>query len=549
MASSNQDFSVGEHCDDSPSPPAKQSLWNKAYNLLTYTPKWARYDPADPPRFSMSLNVLFGFAGCFTVASLYYSHPILNILAAEFDVSYERASNIPTLAQAGYAVGLLFLCPLGDLFRRRVFVLSLVWFTGTVWIGLCVTRNFNAFLVLTFITAVTTVTPQLMLPLVGDLAPPHRRATALSIVVSGLLLGMLIARVLSGVVTQFVSWRVVYWIAFGLQYIILVLLWFFMPDYPPTNKSLNYFSMLWSIITIFFSNPILVQACLIGFFTSSTFTSYWTTLTFLLAEPPYSLPPLYIGLFALIGVGSMCFGPPYSRLVIDKFVPLFSVILGELICLTGITIGTYIGTFTLAGPVIEAVAIDIGLQTAQIANRSAIYGIRADARNRVNTAYMLSVFCGQLMGTAVGNYIFAEGGWIKSGSANVGFIGGALVICLLRGPWEKGWIGWRGGWGIRRRDLKKQEKKDEENGEVGQLERSAGNGEGSGESSDAEKTLHEKDKEGPEKRHSAPECSQERSSTAESALSGDARPVDETSVKDGKAVERPLEVAVGDTGQ
>lgn len=410
----------------------------------------------------MALNVLFGFAACFTVASLYYSHPILNVLAEDFGVTYYQASLVPTLAQAGYAAGLLFLCPLGDLFRRRAFVLWLVWFTGTVWIGLCVTHNFSAFLALTFITSVTTVTPQLMLPLVGDLAPAHRRATSLSIVVSGLLLGMLIARVLSGVVTQYTSWRTIYWIAFGLQYFILILLWLFMPDYPPTNRKLNYFSMLWSIITIFFSSPVLVQACLVGFFMSSTFTSYWTTLTFLLAEPPYNLPPLYIGLFALIGIGSMSFGPPYSRLVIDKLVPIFSVIIGELICLTGIAIGTYIGTFTIAGPVIEAIAMDIGLQTSQIANRSAIYSIRPDARNRVNTAYMVSVFCGQLMGTAVGNSLFSEGGWIKSGSANVGFVGAALLVSLLRGPWEKGWIGWKGGWGLRRRDLKKEAKKDEE---------------------------------------------------------------------------------------
>ena len=265
---------------------------------------------------------------------------------------------------------------------------------------------------------------------------------------------MLIARVLSGVVTQFTSWRDIYWLSFGLQYLILILLWFFMPDYPSTNPGgLNYFKMLWSIVTITIHEPILVQACLVGFFTSSTFTSYWTTLTFLLSSPPYNYSNLVIGLFALIGIGSMCFGPPYSRFIIDKFVPLFSVILGELICIFGISIGTYTGTFTVAGPVIQAFAIDLGLQTSQIANRSAIYSIAPKARNRVNTAYMVSVFCGQLMGTAVGNDLYAKGGWVQSGSASVGFIGAALVVCFSRGPWEKRWVGWNGGWGIRRRDL------------------------------------------------------------------------------------------------
>lgn len=426
------------------------TVWQRIYNIITYTPKRCRYDPEKPFEFSLPLNLLFGFAGAFTVANLYYSHPILNKLADDFNVSQERVSLIPTLAQTGYGAGLLFLCPLGDLFPRRPFVLILVWFTATSWIGLCITNSFQVFAFLSFLTALTTVTPQIMLPLVGDLAPVHRRATALSIVVSGLLLGLLFARLLSGVVTEYTSWRNVYWLAFALQYLILILLWLFLPNYPSTNpKGLNYFKMLWSIITMLFKHPVLVQACLVGFCTSTTFTSYWTTLTFLLAGEPYNFSPLYIGLFALVGIFAMCFGPPYSRLVIDRFVPLFSVIMGELICITGISIGTYTGTFTLAGPIIQAFMMDFGLQSTQIANRMAIYAIEPKARNRVNTAFMVSVFIGQIVGTSVGNTLYAQGGWHKSGSASVGFIGAALAFCFARGPWEKGWVGWRGGWRIR----------------------------------------------------------------------------------------------------
>ncbi|KAI4130211.1 MAG: hypothetical protein LQ347_003469, partial [Umbilicaria vellea] len=416
------------------------TTWRKVYAIVTYTPKRCRYDPAHPPGFSMPLNLLFAFAGTFTVANLYYNHPILNRLAESFGVSNERVSIVPTLMQAGYAAGLLFLCPLGDIFRRRAFVLVLVWFTATVWVGLCITNSFAVFSALSFITAVTTVTPQLMLPLVGDLAPPARRATALSIVVSGLMLGMLIARVLSGVVTEYTGWRNIYWLSFGLQYLILILLWLFMPDYPSTNpQGLNYFKMLWSIPTMVTHHPILVQACLVGFFTSSVFTSFWTTLTFLLSSPPYTYSTLTIGLFALIGIFAMCFGPLYSRLIIDRFVPLFSVILGLLICLAGALVGTYTGTVSVAGPILQAFAIDLGSQTSQIANRSNIYAIAPKARNRVNTAYMVSGFCGQLMGTAAGNHLYARGGWIRSGSASVGFLAAALCVCGARGPWEKGW--------------------------------------------------------------------------------------------------------------
>jgi hypothetical protein len=202
-----------------------------------------------------------------------------------------------------------------------------------------------------------------------------------------------------------------------------------------------------------FKHPVLVQACLVGFLVASTFTSYWTTLTFLLSSPPYSFSSAIIGLFALIGIGAMTLGPFYSKAIIDRFVPLFSVILGLSYCLVGVIIGTYIGSFTVAGPIIQAFAIDLGLQTSQIANRSAIYAIEPKARNRVNTAYMVSVFCGQLMGTAVGNRLYAQGGWVASGSVSVGFVSAALLVCFARGPWEKGWVGWSGGWGLRRRDL------------------------------------------------------------------------------------------------
>ncbi|KAL1303355.1 hypothetical protein AAFC00_006752 [Neodothiora populina] len=427
--------------------------WRKAYDTLTWTPPQCRYDPAQPPQFSVGLNVLFAFSAGFTVANLYYAHPILNILADEFNVPYEKVAQIPTVMQAGYAAGLLFLCPLGDILRRRPFVLSLVFFTATMWLGLCLTQSLAAFTGISFITAVTTVTPQLMLPLVGDLAPPKKRAASLSIVTSGLLLGMLVARLLSGILTNYTPWRSIYWLSLGIQYVIFGMLWLFMPDYPSTNPDgMNYFKFLWSIAGMLFEEPILVQACFISFFTTATFTCFWTTLTFLLAGAPYNYDSLTIGLFSLIGIASMCLGPFWARFVIDRFVPLFSVILGELWCMLGICIGTYTGSFTIAGPVIQAFFNDFGLQMAQIANRSAIYSLSPKGRNRVNTAFMVATFCGQLVGTAAGNHLYARGGWVASGSYSVASIGTALLCCFARGPWEEHWLGWRGGWNPRKKD-------------------------------------------------------------------------------------------------
>ncbi|KAL4879243.1 major facilitator superfamily domain-containing protein [Aspergillus karnatakaensis] len=423
---------------------------NRFVKALLWAPPNCRWNPDNPPQFNIFLNILFAFAGTFTVANLYYAQPLLDLFADFFNVTQEQASLIPTCSQAGYAAGLLLICPLGDMVRRRPFVLLLTFITATMWLGLCFTNSYNVFLALSFLTSVTTVTPQIMLPLVGDLAPPARRATALSIVSSGLVLGLLFARLLSGIIAESSPWRTVYWLSLGVQYLIFALLYLFMPDYPSTNKDISYFKILSSILVLYTKHPVLVQATLMGFLGSSTFTSFWTTLTFLLSGKPYTYSTLTIGLFSLAGLSPMFFTPPYSRLVIDKYVTQLSTTISLSIAMAGIAIGAYTGTFTVAGPILHAMLLDFGNQATMIANRAAIYTVAPKARNRVNTGYMLGCFCGQLMGTSVGNRVYAEYGWRVSGSVSLGLAGLALILGLVRGPDEKGWVGWRGGFRVRR---------------------------------------------------------------------------------------------------
>ena len=281
---------------------------------------------------------------------------------------------------------------------------------GMCRIGLCITDRFDVFSAISFLTAVSTVTPQIMLPLVGDLAPPHRRATNLSIVGSGNLFGILLARILSGIVTQYTSWRNIYWLALGLQYLIFILLWLFMPDYPRTNTDVSYFHILWSLFLMIRKHAVLAQASLISFSVSACFTSFWTTLTFLLSGPPFHYTTLVIGLFALAGIVAIALGPFYARLFINAFTPNVSVIIGLFVDLVGVCVGTYTGTFTVAGPIIQTLCLDAGMQITQIANRIAIYAVEPHGRNRLNTVFMLFTFFGQLTGTSAGNSLYAKGG-------------------------------------------------------------------------------------------------------------------------------------------
>ena len=176
---------------------------------------------------------------------------------------------------SSYATGLLTISTLGDLLPRRPLVLVLINISAALTIGLAVTSNLIVFEVLSFFIGVFSVTPQILMPLAADLAPPERRASALSIVLAGLLFGVLIARVLAGVVAQFVSWRVVYYISIAVQYAVLVSIYWLLPDYPAKNKGTTYFGILWSMAKFCVTEPLLMQAALINLPSSACFSNFW----------------------------------------------------------------------------------------------------------------------------------------------------------------------------------------------------------------------------------------------------------------------------------
>ncbi|KAI0505895.1 major facilitator superfamily domain-containing protein [Xylaria bambusicola] len=416
--------------------------------FIAWMPSWLRWDDGADHELTWGLVVIFGFAGAFSVANLYYTNPILNILADEFGVSNERAALIPSVTQAGYAGGLLFVIPLGDILRRRYLVLGLVSSTAFAWLGCTLTTSFSSFLGLSFLVGLLTVTPQLMFPLTVQYAPPRHKATMTSVVMSGVVLGILIARLISGIITQYTSWRTVYWLSFGLQALIFILLFFFLKDYPVARPGTSYPAILWRIVKLPFLSPVLTQMSLVAFLSMGMFTSFWTTLTFQLAEV-FKLSTLAIGLFALGGISPVFLNPVVSRLLTSRIHTHGTLIIGLLVTLSTVLVGTFVGTFSLAGPIIWTFLGDLGVNTIIVANRMAIANVDLTAHNAVNSVYMIFTFGGQLFGTAVGNTLYAKGGWTWSGALNIAQLGTALLLLFVKGPHEKGWVGWSGGWDLR----------------------------------------------------------------------------------------------------
>ncbi|KAI1803268.1 major facilitator superfamily domain-containing protein [Daldinia bambusicola] len=288
-----------------------------------------------------------------------------------------------------------------------------------------------------------------MFPLAVQYAPQRHRTTMISVVMSGLVFGVLVARLLSGIVTQYTSWRNVYWTSFGLQLLVWILLFFTMPDYPTLSPDTSYPRILLKIVTLPFLKPDLTQMALIAFLTSGMFTSFWTTLTFQLADV-FHLSTLAIGLFALIGISPVFLNPVISRLLISRLHPHGTLIIAHLVTIAAICIGTFVGTFSLAGPVIWAFFGDLGMNTIVVGNRVAIAHVDSKAQNAVNSVYMVHTFCGQLFGTAVGNALYAKGGWTYSGAFNIAQMVAGLLVLFIRGPHERRWLGWRGGWDMRK---------------------------------------------------------------------------------------------------
>jgi predicted MFS family arabinose efflux permease len=269
-----------------------------------------------------------------------------------------------------------------------------------------------------------------------------------SVIMSGIVFGILVARLLSGIVTEYTSWRNVYWLAFGLQVFIFILLFFFMKDYPIARPGTSYPAILWRILKLPFHNPVLTQASLIAFLAMGMFTSFWTTSTFQLADV-FHLSTLAIGLFALVGISPVLLNAVVSRLLTSRIHTHGTQIIALLFTLVIVLIGTFVGTFSLAGLIVWAFFGDLGVNTIIVANRMAISGVDTSAHNAVNSVYMVFTFAGQLFGTAVGNALYARGGWTWSGALNIAQFVAALLLLLAKGPHEERWVGWRGGWGLR----------------------------------------------------------------------------------------------------
>jgi len=371
---------------------------------------------------SNRMVLLFAAACGLSAANLYYAQPVLVNIAHTFHTTSGAASLLVTCAQIGFAVGLALLVPLGDLLPRRKLIPTVLTITAAALTIAAGAPGLAALAAVTVVFGVGSVAAQLIVPLAASLAPDERRGHVVGTVMSGLLLGILLARTASGLVANASSWRMTYLIAAVVTLALAVILWRVVPEEEDRPK-LSYPVLLGSTLKLMRDEPILRRRSLLGGLNFAAFSLFWTTITFHLAGAPFHYSAGTIGLFGLVGAAGALVANFAGRWADRNLHHLTTGIFMALIVASFVVF--WARSQSLTALLVAIIVFDIGIQGAQITNQAIIYRLHPELRSRINAGYMVSYFTGGALGSAAGGLVYASYGW--SGVCALGVAVSALA--------------------------------------------------------------------------------------------------------------------------
>ena len=375
--------------------------------------------PAIIPLMAVSAGII--------VANIYYNQPILKEIGLSLHADENQAGKISMLSQLGYGLGMFFLLPLGDKLNRKNLILLLCGLLTVVLTLFAFSSSLIVIYILSFFVGLFSVPAQIILPMAATLGK-HNRGKNVGQVFSGILVGILGARVLSGLLTQWLGWRYVYGISAIMVLTISILLKAYLPEVTPKFKG-SYLSLLKSTLSLVKEYRVLRQAALLGAFTFGVFCSFWTTLTFHLSAQPLNYHTATIGLFGLIAIGGALIAPYFGKLadkgnVYNSLLLSVSMIIGSIILIK-------LFPFSVPVLIISIFFLDIGVQATQITNFTRIYSLHEHAHSRLNTIYMTTYFIGAAIGTYFGLLSWKYGAWGLSTWQMLLWSGIALIIVII----------------------------------------------------------------------------------------------------------------------
>ncbi|MDQ2887340.1 MAG: MFS transporter [Chloroflexota bacterium] len=366
---------------------------------------------------------LLAVATAFAVGNLYYGQPLLADIARSFSVSVNSVGIAATVTQLGYAVGLLLIVPLGDAFERRKLIVITLLAVTVALIATALAPSIPWLIFACFAIGVTTVVPQIILPMAASLTHPRERGRVVGTIMSGLLIGILLARTVSGFIGAQFGWRAMYWIAAGMMLLLALALRFTLPTNRPQTQ-MSYPQLLHSLAGLLRTEPSIREISLFGALVFGAFSAFWSTLAFFLSTPPYHYGSEVVGLFGLVGVGGALIASFVGRLS-DRIDARYITGGAIVVTLLAFIIFWLLGHL-LWGLILGVIVLDMGTQGNQVSNQARVYSLNPEARNRLNTIYMVSYFIGGSLGTALGTY-----GWSMARWTGVCIVGSAMLMVAI----------------------------------------------------------------------------------------------------------------------
>jgi predicted MFS family arabinose efflux permease len=377
---------------------------------------------AAPTRLSRRVVALLAVTAGAAVANLYYIQPLLNLVGDAFGVSDGTAGILVTCAQVGYFAGLGFLVPVGDLVERRRLIVTLLLGAAAASAACAAAPTFAALAAALVAIGVLSVVAQIVVPLSSTLAAPHERGQVVGTVVSGLVIGILSARVFSGLIAALGGWRLVYALGAAGMVVLALVLRRSLPLAPPTD-AVPYPAALRSVLRLIADEPVLRQRMALGALAMAGFTVLWTSIAFLL-DSHYGYGTGVIGLFGLAGIAGALAAPLAGRWADRGHGALvFTIFLAAIAASWGLLA---LGRSSIVALIAGIVLLDLGVQGAQVSNQAVIYRLRPDARSRLTTAYMVAFYLGGVVGSLLSATVYEAAGW---GATCI--VGAAIAVVAL----------------------------------------------------------------------------------------------------------------------
>jgi predicted MFS family arabinose efflux permease len=399
--------------------------------------------PAQAGRSGLTSGLvrLMAFTCAVTVGNLYYAQPLLHTISRDLHVSQGSASLLVTAGQIGYAVGLLFIVPAGDIVRRRPLLTGLLTVCALTLAGCALAPNLPVLEVAATLCGLTSVVVQMLVPYAATLADDSERSKVIGTLMGGLLLGILLSRTYAGVLADLAGWRAVYGTAAVFIAATAVLLWRALPDHG-RQLDISYRTQLRGVLDVVRAEPTLRWRALIGVAGFGSFTAFWTVVTFLLSSSRYGFSQLDIGLFALVGAAGATTALAGGR-VLDRHPgwrwPASGISLA-LLALSYLPIGLAGATTGAAGLVLLVLGcllMDACVQASHVINQSVIYDLLPEARSRITTVYMTTMFAGGALGSALASQAYGHWGWTGATVVAAAFPVLGLVCWLAAGRHER----------------------------------------------------------------------------------------------------------------